>query len=194
MAVQDRDALFALLLRPRLDGRHLRSLRQDWPIMVLFSNLQLQNPDPNHGYIVGPEWAHLPILALPGLGTSVLWASMMSHATPTLLSLGMSKSSLSLVFLAGPLSGIVMQPLIGQCYFFESLMDPNSKSSKGALADASTSKYGRRRPFMIGGCLVCVPAMLGLGFARGIGELLWPTHVSGYCKVCRNCANRRYRL
>ncbi|KAF8609436.1 MFS general substrate transporter [Ceratobasidium sp. AG-I] len=129
--------------------------------MVLFSSLQLQNPDPNHGYIVGPEWLHLPILALPGLGTSVLWASMMSHATPTLLSLGMSKSSLSLVFLAGPLSGIVMQPLIG------------------ALADASTSKYGRRRPFMIGGCLVCVPAMLGLGFARGIGELLWPTHALG---------------
>ncbi|QRV91117.1 major facilitator superfamily transporter [Ceratobasidium sp. AG-Ba] len=129
--------------------------------MVLFPSLQNQNPDTNHGYILGPQWLHLPILALPGLGTSVLWASMMSHATPTLLALGMSKSTLSLVFLAGPLSGIVMQPLIG------------------ALADASTSKYGRRRPFMMGGCAVCVPAMLALGFARGLGELLWPSHAQG---------------
>jgi solute carrier family 45 protein 1/2/4 len=81
--------------------------------MVLFPSLQNQHPEANHGYILGPQWLHLPLLALPGLGTSVLWASMMSHATPTLLSLGMSKSSMSLVFLAGPLSGIVMQPLIG---------------------------------------------------------------------------------
>ncbi|KAG9089932.1 hypothetical protein FS749_000948 [Ceratobasidium sp. UAMH 11750] len=129
--------------------------------MVLFPSLQNQNPEATRGYIFGPQWLHLPILALPGLGTSVLWASMMSHATPTLLALGMSKSTLSLVFLAGPLSGIVMQPLIG------------------ALADASTSKYGRRRPFMMGGCVVCVPAMLGLGFARGLGELLWPSHAQG---------------
>ncbi|KAF8707727.1 MFS general substrate transporter, partial [Rhizoctonia solani] len=129
--------------------------------MVLFPSLQNSNSEANLGYIIGPQWLHLPILALPGLGTAVLWASMMSHATPTLLSLGMSKSTLSLVFLAGPLSGIIMQPLIG------------------ALADASTSKYGRRRPFMMGGCLVCVPAMLGLGFARGIGEALWPSHAQG---------------
>ncbi|CEL58078.1 General alpha-glucoside permease OS=Schizosaccharomyces pombe (strain 972 / ATCC 24843) GN=sut1 PE=3 SV=1 [Rhizoctonia solani AG-1 IB] len=129
--------------------------------MVLFPSLQNPNSEANLGYIIGPQWLHLPILALPGLGTAVLWASMMSHATPTLLSLGMSKSTLSLVFLAGPLSGIIMQPLIG------------------ALADASTSKYGRRRPFMMGGCLVCVPAMLGLGFARGIGETLWPSHAQG---------------
>ncbi|KAG8775554.1 hypothetical protein FRC12_001414, partial [Ceratobasidium sp. 428] len=135
--------------------------RANRPTMVLFPSLQNQNPEANQGYILGPQWLHLPILALPGLGTSVLWASMMSHATPTLLSLGMSKSTLSLVFLAGPLSGIIMQPLIG------------------ALADASTSKYGRRRPFMMGGCLVCVPAMLGLGFARGLGELLWSSHAQG---------------
>lgn len=127
MAVHNRDALIALLLRPRLVDGLIRGVRQHRPIMVFFPSLQIQNPEANHGYIVGPPWLHLPILALPGLGTSVLWASMMSHATPTLLSLGMSKSSLSLVFLAGPLSGIVMQPLIGKDYFFlETSMDPDN--------------------------------------------------------------------
>lgn len=37
-------------------------------------------------------------------------------ASPYLLSLGLSKSSMAIVFVAGPLSGLIMQPLIGkQC-------------------------------------------------------------------------------
>ena len=34
-------------------------------------------------------------------------------ASPYLISLGLSKSSMAVVFVAGPLSGLVMQPLIG---------------------------------------------------------------------------------
>ena len=34
-------------------------------------------------------------------------------ASPYLLSLGLSKSSMAIVFVAGPLSGLIMQPLIG---------------------------------------------------------------------------------
>ena len=33
--------------------------------------------------------------------------------TPYLLSLGLTKSAVSMVFLAGPISGLVVQPLIG---------------------------------------------------------------------------------
>jgi len=63
----------------------------------------------------------------------------MTYCTPYLLSLGMSKSRLSLVWIAGPLSGLVMQPLVGM------------------LSDKSTSRYGRRRPYMVGGeCWVFV--------------------------------------
>ena len=36
-------------------------------------------------------------------------------ASPYLLSLGLSKSFMAIVLLAGPLSGLVMQPLIGLC-------------------------------------------------------------------------------
>jgi hypothetical protein len=34
-------------------------------------------------------------------------------ASPYLLSIGLTKSSMAIVFVAGPLSGLIMQPLIG---------------------------------------------------------------------------------
>ena len=57
---------------------------------------------------------------------------------------------MSLVFMAGPLSGLIVQPLIG------------------VLADRSTSRLGRRRPFMLAGCAICALAMMILGWAREI--------------------------
>lgn len=38
-------------------------------------------------------------------------------ASPYLLSIGLSKSKMAIVFVAGPVSGLVMQPLIGATYF-----------------------------------------------------------------------------
>jgi solute carrier family 45 protein 1/2/4 len=77
----------------------------------------------------------------------------MGYASPYLLSLGLSKSSMSLVFLAGPLSGLVMQPLIG------------------VLADSNTSRFGRRRPYLLLGTAICVFGMLLLGYTRAIAAV-----------------------
>jgi solute carrier family 45 protein 1/2/4 len=55
---------------------------------------------------------------------------------------------MSLVFMAGPLSGLIVQPLIG------------------IFADRSKSRWGRRRPFMLAGCAICVFSMMLLGWAR----------------------------
>lgn len=74
-------------------------------------------------------------------------------ASPYLLDLGLSKSHMSLVFMAGPLSGLIVQPLIG------------------ILADRSRSPWGRRRPFMIAGILICAAAMMMLGWARELSSL-----------------------
>lgn len=86
----------------------------------------------------------------------------MTYASPYLLSLGLSKSRLSLVWVAGPLSGLVMQPIIGM------------------MSDKSTSKYGRRRPFMLAGTLSVVLCLLILGWTKEIVgalveevELVW---------------------
>jgi len=83
--------------------------------------------------IRGPRWAHLPTVTIGLLGVQIFWSVEMSYgvciptsfstfrrpdtcflASPYLLSLGLSKSSMAGVFVAGPLSGLIMQPLIGK--------------------------------------------------------------------------------
>jgi solute carrier family 45 protein 1/2/4 len=76
----------------------------------------------------------------------------MTYCTPYLLKLGLTKSRVSLIWIAGPLSGLIMQPVIG------------------VVADRSTSPFGRRRPYMVlGTATVCVSLLL----------LGWTTEVVG---------------
>ena len=67
---------------------------------------------------------------------------------------------MSLVWTAGPLSGLVVQPLIGM------------------LSDKSRSKYGRRRPFMLAGTAAVVVCYLVLGWAKEIAAW-WIEDVEG---------------
>ena len=76
--------------------------------------------------------------------------SQLTDCTPYLLQLGLTKSKTSLVWIAGPLSGLIMQPVVG------------------ILADNSKSKWGRRRPFMIGGSLAVGLCLLVLGWTKEI--------------------------
>ncbi|KDR74758.1 hypothetical protein GALMADRAFT_269030 [Galerina marginata CBS 339.88] len=103
--------------------------------------------------ILGPRWAHLPTITVGLLGVQIFWSVEMSYASPYLLSLGLSKSNMAVVFIAGPLSGLIMQPLIG------------------VLADNSTSRFGRRRPYMMLGTIICIAAMLLLGFTRPVASI-----------------------
>ncbi|KDR74770.1 hypothetical protein GALMADRAFT_141109 [Galerina marginata CBS 339.88] len=67
--------------------------------------------------ILGPRWAHLPTITVGLLGVQIFWSVEMSYASPCLLSLGLSKSNMAVMFIAGPLSGLIMQPLIGSKVF-----------------------------------------------------------------------------
>ncbi|KAF7311285.1 MFS general substrate transporter [Mycena kentingensis (nom. inval.)] len=100
--------------------------------------------------VLGPRWLHLPILTIGLLAVQVLWSTEMAFASPYLVSLGLSTSHVALVFLAGPISGLVVQPFIG------------------AFADVSTSSWGRRRPYIILGCVLCVVGMLLLGYTKSV--------------------------
>lgn len=77
----------------------------------------------------------------------------MSYVNVYLLSLGMSKSLLSFVWIAGPLSGLTMQPIIG------------------VLADSSTSKYGRRRPIMLVGSVIVSLGLCIMAWAKDITDI-----------------------
>lgn len=141
--------------------------------MTGFASLPVAESGPSNVHlsgtskILGPVWLHMPALTVGLLGVQVLWSVEMSYASPYLLQLGLSKSWMAMVFLAGPLSGLIVQPLIGV-----SVLPPLKVSRLirgiGVLADASTSRWGRRRPYMLGGSLLCLFAMLLLGYTRSI--------------------------
>eukprot|EP00928_Gymnodinium_smaydae_P050382 TRINITY_DN33941_c0_g1_i1.p1 TRINITY_DN33941_c0_g1~~TRINITY_DN33941_c0_g1_i1.p1 ORF type:complete len:485 (+),score=29.57 TRINITY_DN33941_c0_g1_i1:74-1528(+) len=84
----------------------------------------------------------------------VAWGVQNSIATPTFRELGVSTSNTALVWLAGPVSGIIAQPMVG------------------AWSDRCTSFLGRRRPFILGSSVLICASMLLFGYARQCGELL----------------------
>ncbi|CDS07077.1 hypothetical protein LRAMOSA09600 [Lichtheimia ramosa] len=84
-------------------------------------------------------------------GVQFTWTVELSYGTPYLLSLNLSKEMTALVWLAGPLSGLLVQPLIG------------------AFSDKCTSRFGKRRPFIVvAGLLTCI-SMICVAYAREIG-------------------------
>ncbi|KAG0337196.1 hypothetical protein BG000_005700 [Podila horticola] len=84
------------------------------------------------------------------MGLQFTWSVEMAYGTPFLLQLGLSKSLMSLVWLAGPLSGLIMQPVVG------------------VLSDRCSLKLGRRRPFLIVGVALVVLSFLCLGWCKEI--------------------------
>lgn len=93
---------------------------------------------------------YLILLTTCMLGLQVAWSVEMASVSPFLLSLGLSKSLLALVWIAGPLSGTLVQPYVG------------IRSDNCRLA------YGRRRPFMIWGTAATMGSLLALSWTREI--------------------------
>lgn len=81
---------------------------------------------------------------------NILIDQLLVDCTPYLLQLGLTKSRTSLVWIAGPLSGLIIHPLIG------------------VIADRSRSKWGRRRPFMLGGAVIVAFCLLLLGWTSEV--------------------------
>ncbi|KAI1107557.1 MFS general substrate transporter [Jackrogersella minutella] len=96
------------------------------------------------------EAVRMALLTLNTIGITFVWGVEQTYCTPYLLSLGLTKSKTSLVWIAGPLSGLIVQPIVG------------------ALADESTSKWGRRKPFIIFGSILSALCLLTLGFTKEI--------------------------
>ena len=69
---------------------------------------------------------------------------------PFLVSLGLSKSLTALIWIAAPLCGVVVQPVMG------------------FLSDQSHNRWGRRRPFIIWGALGTIISMLALAWVENI--------------------------
>ena len=82
--------------------------------------------------------------ALGFLGLQFAWQMRIALSEPVTSSLGASPLLYSLIWLAGPFSGMVVQPIIG------------------VLTDNTKSRFGRRRPYLLGGALITALAFVGI--------------------------------
>jgi solute carrier family 45 protein 1/2/4 len=93
---------------------------------------------------------YMLLLTLGAFGLQMGWSVEMSNGSPYLLSLGLNTALLALVWIAGPLSGVVVQPYVG------------------IKSDGCRSKWGKRRPFLVGGAAATVLSLTILAWTREI--------------------------
>ncbi|KAG7096809.1 hypothetical protein E1B28_004217 [Marasmius oreades] len=110
---------------------------------------------------------NLITLSVSMLGAQIVWTVELGYGTPFLLSLGLTEQLTSLVWLAGPVSGLIAQPVIG------------------AISDSSSSKY-RRRYWIATSTVVLVISTFVLAYCQeiaaffvdllGVGAGDWDEH------------------
>jgi solute carrier family 45, member 1/2/4 len=98
---------------------------------------------------------YLFLLTLSIGGLQIVWSVELSHGSPFLLSLGMSKAFLAIVWIAGPLTGALVQPYVG------------------IMSDNCRSPFGKRKPFMIFGGTATVASLMLLAWSKEIVSLIF---------------------
>ena len=81
-----------------------------------------------------------------------------ANMTPIYRVLGADEVTMPLLWLAGPMTGLIVQPLIG------------------SLSDRTTSKFGRRTPYFLIGAVICSLCLLAMPYSPALwvaASLLW---------------------
>ncbi|MCM1338590.1 MAG: MFS transporter [Muribaculaceae bacterium] len=92
--------------------------------------------------------------ALGFLGLQFAWQMRIILSAPVTEGLGADPRIYGLIWLAGPFTGMVVQPLIG------------------ALSDKTKSRFGRRRPYLLGGAIIASIALWLFPNSGGIADFL----------------------
>ncbi|KAI3969051.1 hypothetical protein MKW92_021684 [Papaver armeniacum] len=82
------------------------------------------------------------------------WALQLSLLTPYVQLLGIPHKYAAFIWLCGPISGMIIQPIIGY------------------HSDRCLSRWGRRRPFIVSGTLLVVISVMFISFAADLGHSL----------------------
>lgn len=92
------------------------------------------------------------------LGLQFSFGLQQSNMGPIYAYLGADEASLPLLWLAGPMTGLIVQPLIG------------------ALSDRTVSRFGRRTPYFLIGALLCSLCLFAMPHSPALwaaASLLW---------------------
>ncbi|KAJ3149561.1 hypothetical protein HDU89_003614 [Geranomyces variabilis] len=96
----------------------------------------------------------LLLLTIVLTGVQITWTVELAYGNPYLRELNLSPSLSALVWLAGPLSGLLIQPIVG------------------VYSDKCGMKLGKRRPFMIVGGAIVLVSIAMIGYATEIAQVL----------------------
>ncbi|KAH8817196.1 hypothetical protein F5884DRAFT_748665 [Xylogone sp. PMI_703] len=91
-------------------------------------------------------------------GMQLVWCTVFARGTAHLLSIGIPNPATPLLWIAGPICGMIVQPIVG------------------AMSDNIRPRFGhsRRKPFVLVGALATIFSMLGLASIEDIVSLIHP--------------------
>ncbi|KAL9650303.1 hypothetical protein ABK040_014957 [Willaertia magna] len=85
------------------------------------------------------------------------WSLQIALLTPYVLEMGLPKIWVTIVWLCGPISGIIVQPIVG------------------IISDRCRSRLGRRRPFILIGTIILIFALLFIPNSLDLGYFMGDT-------------------
>lgn len=107
------------------------------------------------------SWARIYSLCIANFGINCAWALEFAITTPYFeKTLNSGKVISHAVWIVGPLSGLIVAPIVG------------------ALSDRCRSRFGRRRPFIFAGLLATLLGMAFFSNAQAVANLLTPIRSS----------------
>jgi maltose/moltooligosaccharide transporter len=92
------------------------------------------------------------------LGLQFSFGLQQSNMSPIYSYLGADEAALPLLSLAGPMTGLLVQPIVG------------------AMSDRTASRWGRRTPYFLVGAILCSLALLAMPYSAALwmaASLLW---------------------
>jgi maltose/moltooligosaccharide transporter len=131
----------------------------------------------NHSETVKARKPHLPLsrilqMNLGFLGLQFSFGLQQGNMAPIYSYLGAEEAQLPLLLLAGPLTGLIVQPIVG------------------AMSDRTLSKWGRRTPYFIVGAVMC---SVGLFFMPLSSSILMAVSMLWFLDVGNNTTMEPYR-
>lgn len=104
------------------------------------------------------SFARILQMNLGFLGLQFSFGLQQSNMGPIYSYLGADEGSMPLLWLAGPITGLIIQPLIG------------------SMSDRTRSRFGRRTPYFLVGAVLCSLCLLAMPYSRALwiaASLLW---------------------